>query len=72
MSHPFEDDEAEYLVLANEQGQHSLWPVSAAVPAGWQVVAGPTTRHACLDYVESHGDRLQVGRRADGGNRWPA
>ena len=29
---PFEDPDANYLVLVNDEGQHSLWPVFAAVP----------------------------------------
>ena len=52
MTNPFEDDDASYRVLVNEEGQHSLWPVFADVPEGWTSVHGPDTRQACLDYVE--------------------
>ena len=51
-TNPFEDEEAEYLVLVNDEGQYSLWPVSIDVPAGWRVAQQATSRPAALDYVE--------------------
>ncbi|GAB1327016.1 MbtH family protein [Streptomyces sp. NPDC093260] len=54
MANPFEDDEAEYYVLVNDEGQHSLWPVFAEIPAGWQKVHGAAARQECLDYVDEH------------------
>lgn len=53
-TNPFEDDNAEYLVLVNDENQHSLWPVFAEVPAGWRTAHGPASRAACLEYVETH------------------
>ncbi|MCF6524220.1 MbtH family protein [Streptomyces sp. JJ36] len=53
-TNPFEDAEGRFLVLVNDEGQHSLWPSFAEVPAGWRTVFGEDTREACLDYVESH------------------
>lgn len=52
MTNPFERDDANYLVLVNDEGQHSLWPEFVDVPAGWTVSFGPEPRQACLDYVE--------------------
>lgn len=52
MSNPFEDEQASYRVLVNEENQHSLWPEFADVPAGWTTVYGPAARQACLDFVE--------------------
>lgn len=49
---PFEDPDANYLVLVNEEGQYSLWPEFAAVPAGWTVRRESTGRQECLDYIE--------------------
>lgn len=40
MTNPFEDPDASYLVLTNDEGQHSLWPLFAEVPEGWAVVFG--------------------------------
>jgi MbtH protein len=52
MTNPFDDEEAEFYVLVNEEGQHSLWPAFAEVPAGWTVVHGKASRQSCLDHVE--------------------
>ncbi|MEH0401371.1 MbtH family protein [[Kitasatospora] papulosa] len=52
MSNPFEDENGTYLVLVNDEGQHSLWPAFADVPAGWTVTHQEDTRQACLDHVE--------------------
>ena len=52
MTNPFEDPDAQYLVLVNDEGQHSLWPVFADVPGGWTAVFGEAVRQDCLDYIE--------------------
>lgn len=76
-TNPFDDDGADFLVLVNDEEQHSLWPVFADVPAGWRVAHGPTDRTACLEYVErnwpdirprSLRERLarETGSRVDG------
>jgi len=54
MASPFDDEDAEFLVLVNDEGQHSLWPSFAEVPGGWAVVHGPGSRPSCLDYVGQH------------------
>ncbi|GGV68735.1 protein mbtH [Streptomyces longisporoflavus] len=54
MNNPFDDAEGSYLVLANAEHQHSLWPAFIDVPAGWSAVFGAGPRTACLDYVEEH------------------
>jgi MbtH protein len=38
----------------NDEGQHSLWPSFADIPAGWTSTFGPDTRDACVAYVEEH------------------
>ncbi|MEU4176571.1 MbtH family protein [Streptomyces sp. NPDC026589] len=52
MTNPFEDEDGVYLVLVNDEGQHSLWPAFAEVPSGWAVAHPEDSRQACLDYVE--------------------
>ncbi|QYX81974.1 MbtH family protein [Streptomyces akebiae] len=52
MTNPFENPDGTYLVLVNDEGQHSLWPDFTAVPVGWTSVFGPESRTACLEYVE--------------------
>jgi MbtH protein len=53
-TNPFEDRDGRYLVLINDEGQHSLWPSFAEVPAGWTVVFGEDAKDACLAYVEEN------------------
>jgi uncharacterized protein YbdZ (MbtH family) len=71
---PFDDENGSFLVLVNDEEQHSLWPTFADVPAGWRVVYGETDRAACLDYIEQNWpdirpkslrDRLAGGRGID-------
>ncbi|MEU0518087.1 MbtH family protein [Streptosporangium sp. NPDC006007] len=54
MSNPFDNPEGVYSVLVNGEGQHSLWPDFAEVPAGWTVVHGPGGRQECLEYIEAN------------------
>ncbi|MFJ6772542.1 MbtH family protein [Kitasatospora sp. NPDC091257] len=54
MTNPFENNDAPYLVLRNAEGQHSLWPASVEVPAGWETAFGEAGRQECLDYVEAN------------------
>lgn len=54
MSNPFDDEDGTFLVLVNDERQHSLWPRFAAVPAGWTQVHGPADRESCLAYVETN------------------
>jgi MbtH protein len=52
MTNPFEAEPGDYLVLCNDEGQYSLWPGFADVPAGWRVASGPDSRPACLAHIE--------------------
>ncbi|MCP2257792.1 MbtH protein [Streptoalloteichus tenebrarius] len=54
MTNPFDNEDGRFLVLVNDEGQHSLWPAFVEVPAGWAVVHGEDSRQACLDYVNTH------------------
>ncbi|MGN9789426.1 MbtH family protein [Nonomuraea sp. ZG12] len=54
MANPLDDENAEYLVLRNSEGQHSLWPAFADVPHGWEVVKEKDGRSACIDYINEH------------------
>lgn len=53
MTNPFDDPDARFLVLVNDEGQHSLWPVFADVPEGWKTVFGEAGRQECLEYIEA-------------------
>lgn len=54
MSNPFDDEAGRFYVLVNDEGQHSLWPKFAEVPAGWRIVFGEDSRSRCLDYIEAN------------------
>jgi MbtH protein len=51
-TNPFEDNDASYHVLVNDEGQYSLWPAFAEVPAGWTVAVADSTRADALEYIE--------------------
>ncbi len=53
-TNPFDDDNGTFMVLMNDEDQHSLWPAFADVPAGWRVAYGEASRAACLDYVDQN------------------
>jgi uncharacterized protein YbdZ (MbtH family) len=54
MTNPFENEKAEYRVLVNDEGQHSLWPSFREVPAGWTVVGPTGKRDDCLGWIEAN------------------
>ncbi|TWJ15374.1 MbtH protein [Stackebrandtia albiflava] len=53
MTNPFDDTARPFLVLVNDEGQHSLWPEDIEVPAGWRV-SHRGDRGECLAFVERH------------------
>jgi MbtH protein len=54
MDNPFDDADAAFLVLVNQEGQYSLWPAFRAPPEGWSAVGPRGARQACLDWIEAH------------------
>jgi MbtH protein len=54
MTNPFDDEDGEFLVLVNDEGQYSLWPTFKDVPAGWTAVGPRGARKDCLAYIEEH------------------
>lgn len=61
MTNPFEDPDGTYVVLTNDEGQHSLWPSFAEVPVSWTVAKTEDTRAACLEYVEANWTDMRPG-----------
>lgn len=53
-TNPFDDENGKFLVLVNDENQHSLWPSFVDVPAGWRVVHPEDSRQACLEYIEAN------------------
>lgn len=64
-TNPFEDPDGSYLVLVNDENQHSLWPADIDVPAGWRSVVQPTGRAECLSYIERHWTDLRPAGLVD-------
>lgn len=54
----FDDPHDEFLVVADAENRHSIWPSFASVPDGWSVRFGPDVRAACLAYVCAHRTHL--------------
>jgi MbtH protein len=65
MSDPFDDETARFVVLVNDEGQHTLWPVFADVPPGWTVVYGEGARQSCLAYIEESWTDMRPKSLAD-------
>lgn len=42
----------EFLVVRNDEEQHSIWPARREVPAGWIPTGFSGTRQACLDHID--------------------
>ncbi|MDH6222570.1 MbtH family protein [Streptomyces pseudovenezuelae] len=62
---PFDDENASFLVLVNDENQHSLWPAFAEVPDGWKAVFGEDTRAACISYIEENWTDMRPKSLAD-------
>jgi MbtH protein len=54
MTNPFDDVEGSFIVLVNDEEQHSLWPAFAEIPPGWSSTFGPSSRENCLQYIENN------------------
>ncbi len=61
-SNPFDDGDGRFYVLLNDEGQHSLWPSFAEVPAGWRIIFGEESRRLCLEHIEANWTDLQPKR----------
>ncbi|WP_329467357.1 MbtH family protein [Streptomyces sp. NBC_01431] len=57
---PFDDPNGTFLVLANEEDQHSLWPADIAVPDGWREVHPRADRATCLAWTETSWTDLRL------------
>lgn len=51
---PFDDNDAAFHVVVNDEGQHSLWPAFADVPDGWESVWGVGSRADALEYITAN------------------
>ena len=42
-----------FKVLVNAEGQYSIWPSAAAVPAGWSAVGPTGPKASCTAFIEA-------------------
>lgn len=48
----FDDDDAEFLVVVNEEEQYSIWPAQKPVPAGWREGGRRGKKAECLAFID--------------------
>ncbi len=65
VSNPFDDQDSAFVVLNNEQGQHSLWPAATEVPAGWSIACQQNGRQACIEYINNNWTDMRPRAGAD-------
>ena len=54
MTNPFDDENGEFLVLVNHEGQYSLWPTFREIPGGWSATGPKGKRSVCLEWIEAN------------------
>ena len=66
MSNPFDDQGGAFVVLINDQGQHSLWPAATEIPAGWSIAYEQNGgRKACIEYIGKNWTDMRPRTGAD-------
>jgi MbtH protein len=65
VSNPFDDQGAAFVVLINDQGQYSLWPAAAEIPAGWSIACRQNGRQACIEYIDKNWTDMRPRTGAD-------
>ncbi|MGW6912668.1 MbtH family protein [Kitasatospora sp. NPDC054939] len=53
MSNQLDNPHGSFHVVVNGEGQYSIWPEFADVPAGWTVCHGAADRTSCLEYISA-------------------
>jgi MbtH protein len=51
MAMPEEHDDRIYVVVMNDEEQHSVWLADRELPLGWKAVGFTGTRETCLEHV---------------------
>jgi MbtH protein len=54
MPNPSEDENADYLVLVNNENQYSLRPQFCEIPQGWSSVGPRGNEKDCMEWIEQN------------------
>jgi MbtH protein len=72
------DENTEFLVVINDEGQYSIWPSYKKVPAGWHLEGMRGNKAACLAHIDEVWTdmrplslRRALAESADGGEAEP-
>jgi MbtH protein len=49
----FDDEEAIFNVVVNDEEQYSIWPDYKEIPRGWRAVGKPGSKKECLAYIDA-------------------
>ena len=52
MANPFENEQGDFLVLVNDEGQCSLWTSFLDIPLGWKPTGPRGERKLCLEWID--------------------
>ena len=47
----FDDEEAVFEVVLNDEEQYSIWPADREIPAGWRKAGKQGKKAECLAYI---------------------
>lgn len=67
-----DDDDQIFLVVANAEGQHSIWPDFKSVPDGWREIGFKGLKKDCLEHIAAVWTDmrpLSLQRRMDPGGK---
>jgi MbtH protein len=48
-----QDDDANYLVVINDEEQYSIWPDYKKIPPGWRAEGFEGRKAVCLDHIDT-------------------
>jgi MbtH protein len=54
-----------FVVLANDEGQYSIWPAGKIVPEGWSSVSPPASKAECRAFVDAQWTDMRPRSLAD-------
>ena len=46
-----DDDDRDYLIVANDEDQYSIWLADRPLPHGWRSVGDKGKKDACLKHI---------------------